>query len=129
MGEGDRVILIENVMGGEVDEQMDGSPVGVRAEWGIAPSQPLVLYAGTFEPYQGLDLLIAAASRLRWSHPDARVLVVGGEPSQVAVARSQAEQQGARVVFTGQRPAHEMPRFIEACDILVSPRISGMNTR
>ena len=128
MGEGDRVILIENVMGGEVDEQMDGSPVGVRAEWGIAPSQPLVLYAGTFEPYQGLDLLIAAASRLRWSHPDARVLVVGGEPSQVAVARSQAEQQGARVVFTGQRPAHEMPRFIEACDILVSPRISGMNT-
>ena len=128
MGDGDRAILIENVMGGEIDEQADEHPVGVRAEWGIEPAQPLVLYTGTFEPYQGLDLLIAAASRLRGSHPDARVLVVGGEPALVAAARRRVEQEGARVVFTGQRPAREIPRFIEACDILVSPRISGTNT-
>ena len=32
------------------------------------------------------------------------------------------------MVFTGQRPAAEIPHFVDACDILVSPRISGTNT-
>jgi glycosyltransferase involved in cell wall biosynthesis len=32
------------------------------------------------------------------------------------------------MVFTGQRPAGEIPHFVDACDILVSPRISGTNT-
>ncbi len=128
MGEGDRVILIENVMGGDFDEGVYKSKVEVRTELGISASQPLVLYSGTLEAYQGLDLLISAASFLRKSHPDARVLVVGGDPSQVAAAKKQADQQEVNIVFTGQRPPYEIPRFIGASDILVSPRVSGMNT-
>ena len=32
------------------------------------------------------------------------------------------------MIFTGQQPAREIPAFVEACDILVSPRIRGTNT-
>ena len=32
------------------------------------------------------------------------------------------------MVFAGQRPPEEIPGFIAACDILVSPRVSGTNT-
>ena len=32
------------------------------------------------------------------------------------------------MVFTGQQPAREIPAFVQACDILVSPRIRGTNT-
>ena len=32
------------------------------------------------------------------------------------------------MVFTGQRPATEIPSFVAAADILASPRIAGTNT-
>ena len=125
-GAGERAILIENVMGGDVEPTTE--PIPVRERWGIGEATPLVLYTGTFEPYQGLDLLFAAASRLATTHPEARVLVVGGDPDQVATARAAAERTGAPLVFTGRRPAHEIPAFVSACDVLASPRIAGTNT-
>ena len=125
-GAGDRAILIENVMGGAVDTAAESVPV--RAQWGISASTPLVLYTGTFEPYQGLELLYGAAARLTRAYPAARILIVGGEPEQVAASRAEAQRHGLPVVFAGRRPAAEMPSFVAACDILVSPRTAGTNT-
>ena len=57
------------------------------------------------------------------------MLVVGGEPAQVEAAKAFAEAAGAGImVFAGQQPAREIPAFVQACDILVSPRIRGTNT-
>jgi glycosyltransferase involved in cell wall biosynthesis len=128
LGAGNRAILIENVMGGDFDEPPASGGEGVREAWGIGPADPLILYTGTFEPYQGLDLLLEATARLQASHPEARVLIVGGGADQVAAARARADEAGAAVIFTGQQPASEIPRFIQACDILASPRNAGTNT-
>ena len=125
-GAGDRAILIENVMGGDVDAA--GPSVPVRAQWGISVTTPLVLYTGTFEAYQGLELLYGAAAHLKTTHEAARVLVVGGAPDQVEAARLGAERDALPLIFAGRRPAHEIPSFVAACDILVSPRIAGTNT-
>jgi glycosyltransferase involved in cell wall biosynthesis len=48
----------------------------------------------------------------------------------VEKARTQARAAGAGnvVVFAGQRPAEEIPDFLDAADVLVSPRSSGTNT-
>ncbi len=130
MGVGDRSLLIENVMGGDVDDPPTRTPADVRAAWGIAPSAPLALYTGTFEAYQGVDLLIDAAAIIAARRPDARVLVVGGEPAQVAAAKAKAAARGASgvMIFTGQQPAKEIPGFVQAADLLVSPRVRGTNT-
>jgi glycosyltransferase involved in cell wall biosynthesis len=42
----------------------------------------------------------------------------------------QAEQAGvaAATIFAGQRPAEEIPLFLDAADVLVSPRSTGTNT-
>lgn len=130
MGHGDRALLIENVMGGDVEERPSLAATEVRARWGIPAEAPLALYTGTFEAYQGLDLLIAASARLQVQQPSARVLVVGGEPTQVDAARARAVAAGAAsvMVFAGQMPAREIPSFVAACDVLVSPRIRGTNT-
>ena len=130
MGVTDRSLLIENVMGGDVDEPPSRTPAEVRQAWGIPDTAPLALYTGTFEAYQGVDMLIDAAAIVARSRPDARVLVVGGEPAQVAAARVRAESAGASavMVFTGQQPAREIPGFVQASDLLVSPRIRGTNT-
>jgi glycosyltransferase involved in cell wall biosynthesis len=128
MGVGDRAVLIENVMGGDVEPAPGPGREVLREAWGLRANQPVVLYTGTFEKYQGLDLLFAAAARVRAVLPDVGVLVVGGTPDQVTSARMRATAAGADVVFTGQRAPHEIPHFVDACDVLVSPRISGTNT-
>jgi glycosyltransferase involved in cell wall biosynthesis len=130
MGAGDRALLIENVMGGDVEDAPSIAPREIRQRWKIPEAAPLALYTGTFEAYQGVELLIDASAQLARTHPHARVLVVGGEPAQVATARVRADAAGASsiIVFTGQQPARDIPAFVEACDLLVSPRLRGTNT-
>ena len=128
MGVGDRAVLIENVMGGDVDPTPGPGRAAMRAAWELTPTQPVVLYTGTFEQYQGLDLLLDASVRLKALVPDVAVLVVGGDPDQVSDMTARATAAGAPLVFTGQRPPSDIPHFVDACDVLVSPRISGTNT-
>ena len=61
LGAGDRAFLIENVMGGDVEGGGSVPPAELRARYGLRPDQPVVLYTGTFEPCQGLDLLFDVA--------------------------------------------------------------------
>ena len=127
LGAEDRAFLIENVMGGDLGA--DSPPAAdVRMRYGLNPEQPMVLYTGTFEPYQGLGLLMEAAAILGCTHPDARVLVVGGTQAQVESARGKVDVERSPLIFAGQRPPDEIPGFLAACDILVSPRNSGTNT-
>jgi glycosyltransferase involved in cell wall biosynthesis len=128
MGAGERAILIENVMGGDVEEPPRLTPASIRAQWQIPGDAPVVLYTGTFEPYQGLDLLFDAMGEVVKSRPDVRLLVVGGRPEQVEAARARAARCGAPALFTGYQPAREIPAYVAAADILASPRTSGTNT-
>jgi glycosyltransferase involved in cell wall biosynthesis len=90
----------------------------------------IVLYAGTFEPYQGLDLLIEASQPVLSRHDNVRFLVVGGKPEQVAQYQEKAARLGVsgKFIFTGQRPPEEIPLFMRLADLLVSPRVAGNNT-
>jgi glycosyltransferase involved in cell wall biosynthesis len=130
MGVGDRALLIENVMGGDVEDAPSLGPREIRQRWQVPETAPVALYTGTFEAYQGVELLIDASAMLARTHPHARVLVVGGEPAQVAAARARADAAGASSImsFTGQQPARDIPAFVGACDLLVSPRLRGTNT-
>lgn len=90
-----------------------------------------VLYAGTFEPYQGLDLLIESSQPVISKHQhNVRFLVVGGKPEQVAQYKQKTDRLGVseKFIFTGQRPPEEIPEFMKLADMLVSPRIAGNNT-
>jgi glycosyltransferase involved in cell wall biosynthesis len=122
-------ILIENAPGsGDPPSAGTGAPVRVRL--GIDPAAPVVLYTGTFENYQGLDLLYQAMVLVAQARPDARLVMVGGEPAQVAAARAHIATLGldSAVIFTGQRPADEIPAFLDAATLLASPRSTGTNT-
>jgi glycosyltransferase involved in cell wall biosynthesis len=126
-------VLIENAPGSGDTSGAGACPnnaAKLRAEHGLAPDTPIVLYTGTFEAYQGLDLLFAATRHVMAARPDARVMLVGGHPEQVAQARAQADAEGVAraLVFVGQRPAEEIPLFLDAADVLVSPRSRGTNT-
>ena len=122
-------VLIENAPGSG-DTPVKGSGADVRRSLNLGPDVPLVLYTGTFEAYQGLDLLFASMSEVLKQRPDARLVLAGGQPEQVEAARRQAGAAGigAATIFTGQRPAEEIPAYLDAADVLVSPRSLGTNT-
>jgi glycosyltransferase involved in cell wall biosynthesis len=123
------VVLIENAPGSG-DSPIPGSGASIRQQLGLAPDTPMVLYTGTFEAYQGLDLLFDAAALVVECRPDARFVLAGGRPDQIEQARSAARQAGlsGHVIFAGQRPAEEIPGYLDAADVLVSPRSTGTNT-
>jgi len=100
-----------------------------RADFGLLGKQ-ILLYTGTFEAYQGLDLLLEAMARLKDRMPDAHLLMVGGRPVQVEDHKARAAALGLaeRVSFTGMIDPLRIPAFLDAADVIVSPRSRGTNT-
>ena len=75
---------------GKYKEATPAQAAAVRRELGVGAGTPIVVYTGTFEAYQGLDLLFEAMAVVRSARPDARLVLVGGRSGQVAPAREQA---------------------------------------
>ncbi|MGE5246407.1 MAG: glycosyltransferase family 4 protein [Betaproteobacteria bacterium] len=125
-----RTILIENAPGSAEDEPAADAVAAIRRRFGFDDTTPIVLYTGTFEAYQGLDLLFEAMAHVRAVRPEARLLLAGGKPDQVARAKEQTRAAGIEdaTVFAGERPAAEIPAFLRAADVLASPRSRGTNT-
>lgn len=125
-----RTIVIENAPGAGEEEPSAALVDRVRSALGLAAGTRTVVYTGTFEAYQGLELLVAAMAEVRRSRPDARLVLVGGKPAQVARIRADARAAGIEdiAIFVGERPPAEIPAFLAAADVLVSPRSRGTNT-
>lgn len=89
-----------------------------------------VLYTGTFEPYQGLDLLIKSAKKVIERYKNVSFVLVGGNPKQVDEYKKMVDRNRLSdyFVFTGQVRPDLIPKFIDLADILVTPRIQGDNT-
>lgn len=124
------VVLIENAPGSGEETATPDQAAAVRAAHGLSADTPLVLYTGTFEAYQGLDLLFTSMAVVKTRRPDARLLLAGGKPDQVEKARAEAHAAGIGdiTIFAGERPASEIPAYLLACNALVSPRSRGTNT-
>jgi glycosyltransferase involved in cell wall biosynthesis len=122
-------VLIENAPGsGDAPEA--GTGRAIRQALGLSGDAPVVLYTGTFEAYQGLDLLYRAMQVVARERPDARLVMVGGDEKQVSGARAEVVRLdlGDVVIFTGQQPAEIIPQYLDAATLLVSPRATGTNT-
>ena len=97
----------------------------LRETLGLAAG-PVVLYSGNFEPYQGVDLLVEAAGRVK----NVQFVFMGGERREIEAMRARSVWAGAaeRCVFAGKRPPAELPAFLALADVVVSPRREGENT-
>lgn len=90
----------------------------------------VVLYTGTFEKYQGIDLLLEGFRLMSSQIPDAHLVLVGGRPLQVEAYRDRAAALGlgGRSTFVGQVHPAEIPGYVSSAELIVSPRSSGTNT-
>jgi len=91
---------------------------------------PTLVYTGTLEKYQGLDILLQSVRAVCDVCPKAQYVIVGGKPEQVEELRMLAQRLAVaeHVTFVGQRPTEEMSRYMAIADVLVSPRSKGTHT-
>lgn len=118
----------------EVDTDRFRPPAGdeqrfARAEFGLPPDGPLLLFVGRLVERKGLDRLIdALAMRALWP---------GGEPPHLAVAgfgddapwRHRSDDAGLadRVSFLGAPADDALPRLYRAADIVVVPSRTALD--
>jgi glycosyltransferase involved in cell wall biosynthesis len=101
----------------------------LRRELGIPAGARVVMYTGTFEPYQGLSLLLQAAPRVVEAVPGTVFVLVGGDGDGAVAVKAEAEQRGiyGALRLLGRKPRAEIPAYLSLADVLVSPRIYGDN--
>ena len=82
-----------------------------------------ILFVGRLEKRKGLKYLLGAFSRLKWEHPNIRLLVVGpGNPGGECY-RLLAERNVQDVVFVGKVKPEMLRRYYRTADIFCSPAI------
>ncbi len=120
-----KLTLIENFMDDRPAAGDEDKKRRLKSE--VNPDgKKIVMYTGTLEPYQGIPLLFDSMDLLGDEY---RLVLVGGTPGQVEELRLALRARGLadRVSLLGQRPAVDIPYYLQAADILVSPRTLGTN--
>jgi len=90
----------------------------------------IVLYAGTFEPYQGISLLVRTAQRVLIERSDTVFLLAGGKPNQIRKFQKRVEELGLskNFYFAGIRSHEEIRIFERLSHLFISTRTGGTNT-
>ncbi|MGE5797639.1 MAG: glycosyltransferase family 4 protein [Ignavibacteria bacterium] len=99
-------------------------------EMQIPAGKKNVVYAGTLEKYQGIDILINSFKEVVAKKNDVILVIVGGTKEQIEHYSKLAAERGIseKVIFTGRLPQHLAKKYIRSAAVLVSPRSDGTNT-
>ena len=80
-------------------------------------------FFGSFYSYEGLDLLVSAVARLKQTHGDAALMLLGSGPEDASL-RAQVDRLGASadVTFLGRVPHEEVAAFYRHIHVFAFPR-------
>ncbi len=104
--------------------------IAESAEERIPSDEPVVMYVGNLEKYQGIDLLLEAFAHTLESVSAARLVMIGGSEKHIREYLARCSDLGIseRVSFLGPKPLERLGHYLGQADVLTSPRILGSNT-
>jgi len=127
-----RLFVVENGVDSEAfDPAMSDEPLQRR--WGVTGKQ-VIAYVGTFQPYEGLDLLIRVMPQILARRPAAHLLIVGGSAGESTAVEAALEalvnrlRLGSHVTFTGRLPHATIQGVYALADVMVYPRLLTRTT-
>jgi glycosyltransferase involved in cell wall biosynthesis len=96
----------------------------------IAEHPKAIVYAGTLEPYQGIDMLIDAFRIVQQQATDAFLVIAGGTRPQIEAYRQKVSRLGFDdvVKVIGRVPQPIAQALCRHATVQVSPRSAGTNT-
>ncbi len=100
-----------------------GNPSQIGKKYRLG-TKKVVAYTGSLENYQGIKYLIRAMPFVFNQLEDTILLVVGD--GKINEYRNMCQEIGIqnKVIFAGPRPFSEIPDYLAAADVTVSPRIN-----
>ena len=119
----ERVVVIPNGVNTNLFCPFPENAVALlRQKLGLAPDAKIVVFAGTFSAWQGVDTLLSAAPKVLKVLPQAHFLIIGTGPLEdVLRERVKEVQIDDHVTFTG-RVAHEtVPAYLGLAAVCVAP--------
>jgi glycosyltransferase involved in cell wall biosynthesis len=118
----DRIVLNPN--GVSPDRFANGGGAAVRCDLGLAAEDVVVGFVGTFGPWHGAPLLARVFGRLCQDLPHLRIVFVG-DGAELEQTREEIRVGGGDEAarFAGRVRPSDIPRYLDACDILVSPHV------
>lgn len=130
MDQKERHFLIENSIFEPVKLVKERSRRASVENVNVPSDRDVVFYAGTFEAYQGLDLLLQAFAKVRDDCPRAFLLMVGGLGTQLQKIRKIATELGLEndCLILPRMPQSAAQQLMSASRVVVSPRTAGTNT-
>jgi len=104
---------------------IDGTEI--RKKYGL-DNKFIVGYSGTFNPYHGVDLIARAAKHILNEVPNSAIFFIGDGALRDKVEEI-LKKDGIRekVVITGLVPYSEIPKYLAACNVMLSPIIHKHN--
>lgn len=122
-------VLIENVADNSIVFG-SGEHIDIKKKYKIPDGKKVILYTGTFENYQGIELLLRAAEHFLKSSHEGVFVLAGGTPEQIESMNGLTRQLKIEenVILTGTVHPREIEYFYSISDIIVSPRIEGTNS-
>jgi glycosyltransferase involved in cell wall biosynthesis len=118
----ERIVLNPN--GVSPDRFANGGGPAVRRDLRLAAEDVVVGFVGTFGPWHGAPLLARVFGRLCQDLPRLRIVFVGDGPG-LEQAREEIRVSGGDEAarFVGRVRPSDIPGYLDACDILVSPQV------
>ncbi len=91
--------------------------------------EPIVLYVGNLERYQGVQLLLDGFRAMADRQP-AQLVIIGGNRAHIEQHEREVRDWGLsdRIHFLGPRPMADLGWYLGQADVLASPRVTGTNT-
>ncbi len=130
MPDATRQLMIENTRFEPVRLALDDSGSNRAATLEFPDDRRVIFYAGSFEAYQGLDLLVRAFADVFPAHPEAMLVLAGGNPRQIGRLEKLAARHGVSeaCLLPGSVPQEVVRQLLPRAAVLVSCRVSGTNT-
>lgn len=94
----------------------------IRKRHSIASEDPLIVCISRLVPRKGQDTLISVMPEVLHTHPETKLLIVGGGP-YARHLQKKAQNLGLHksVIFTGLVPDEDLPSYYAAADIFAMP--------
>lgn len=84
---------------------------GLRAEWGVSDSDPVLVYLGRLAAEKNLATTVAAFDAVRARVPTARLVMIGDGPERQRYA------DHAGVIQVGMQRGEQLARHLASCDL------------
>ena len=130
VGKNIRVVMIENIALHAYQTPVKPEAVEELRNRLILEDRLPIVYTGTYERYQGLDMALACVDLVRKKYPNVLFIFVGAKVQQAQEWTEKAARLGlaGHALFLNVVPPEDSMVYLACASALISPRLDGTST-